>query len=194
MTGFQILATVMSQEMYILWNRYPDRGKPQNWWPQPWVIITRVIFFPFHIWGRGQGKERKEKKERGIFPRLSSVKAVLGHVNQKFFHPRRSLLRLWRRFVRSIIEMYVIRAPCVLCVYMGFGFCPRVCFSLSTVQRRLLSHVRQYSLNLSPVFFFFLLSFLSFIALRTPSPFCVTLRARERKKDLDLLLFFPCCF
>ncbi len=99
---------------------------------------------------RGQGKERKEKKERGIFPRLSSVKAGVGHVNQNFFHPRGSLLRLCRRFVRSIIEMYVTRAPCVLCLYMGFGFCPRLGFSLSTVQRRLLSHVRQYSLYLSP--------------------------------------------
>jgi hypothetical protein len=113
---------------------------------------------PFTFEGGGKErreKKRNEKKERGIFPRLSSVKAGVGHVNQKCFHPRGSLLRLWRRFVTSIIEMYVIRAPCVFCVFMGFGFSPDSVFRSALCSGGFgLLCTSTLSLSLSPPSFF----------------------------------------
>lgn len=85
-------------------------------------------------------------------------------------------------------------AMCFMCVYGVWFLPPTLFFAQHCAAAASVSCAPVLPLSLPPVFFFFFLSFLSFIALRTPSPFRVALRARERKKDLDLLLFFSCCF
>ncbi len=84
-------------------------------------------------------------------------------------------------------------AMCFCGVYGVWFLSPTLFFAQHCAAAASVSCAPVLSLSL-PRLFFCLLSFLSFIALRTPGPFRVALRARERKKDLDLLLFFSCCF